>query len=319
MSRTLRIVARLHGYVPVHGAGAEWMLHPMLAALAAHGHDVEVRLTHQPAGRRHPWVMDGVRVLLPSGGIQPRPDVLVSHLENVRTTAAAARGQGIPYVVVMHNTHAQTLRDLEFANPALTVVNSEWMALRMPGDCLVIHPPVDRAIYATEPGTAVTIINLTAGKGAHLFWKVARMMPRTEFLAVEGAYGEQIVPDGGLPNVTVLDAMDGRMMRDEVYARTRILLVPSDYESWGRVATEAMCSGIPVIAHKAEGGLAENLGDAAIWADRADPAAWVAQIRRLAKPAEWEAASEAARKRSAELDPAGDLERWCAAVEALVP
>jgi Glycosyl transferases group 1 len=248
-----------------------------------------------------------------------RPDVLISHLENVRITAAAARGHGVPMVVVMHNSHRQTLADLEFAAPALTVANSQWMALRIPRDCLVVRPPVDPVLYTATPGSAVTLINLTAGKGGHLFWTIARKMPGTEFLGVEGAYGEQVIPVQGLPNVTVLDAMDGRLMRDEVYARTRILLVPSDYESWGRAATEAMCSGIPVIAHRAEGALAENLGDAAIWADRHDPEAWVEQIRRLASPAAWEAASEAARKRSAELDPAGELERWCEAVEALKP
>ena len=29
--------------------------------------------------------------------------------------------------------------------------------------------------------------------------------------------------------------------------------MPSDYESWGRTATEAMCSGIPVICSEANG------------------------------------------------------------------
>lgn len=315
----MRIVARLHGFPPAHNAGAEHMLAPMLTALAARGHTAEVHLSQPPTGRRHPWTLDGVRVFLPGTASRARPDVLVSHLENVRVTAAAARGQGIPLVIVLQNSHARTLADLEFAAPALTVANSQWMALRIPRDCLVVRPPVDPALYATTPGTAVTLINLTGAKGGHLFWAIARKMPGTEFLGVEGAYGEQVIPVGGLPNVTVLDAMDGRLMRDEVYARTRILLVPSDYESWSRSATEAMCSGIPVIAHKAEGALAENLGDAAIWADRDDLDAWAAEIRRLSDPAAWEAASEAACKRSAELDPAGELERWCAAVEALVP
>jgi glycosyltransferase involved in cell wall biosynthesis len=161
------------------------------------------------------------------------------------------------------------------------------------------------------------MVSLTATKGSGVFWECAERLPDTGFLGVRGSYGYQVVPDEIPPNVTLLDCMDGRRMRDEVYAETRILLVPSDYESWGRVATEAMCSGIPVIANPAEGALAENLGDAAIWADRDKPEEWVAQIRRLAKPAAWEKASEAASKRYAELDPVGDLERWCAAVEAL--
>jgi glycosyltransferase involved in cell wall biosynthesis len=200
-------------------------------------------------------------------------------------------------------------------------LNSEWMAAHLghPQHSIVVRPPVDPAAYETTPGDLVTQISLTEGKGGHLFWAVAKALPGTSFLAVRGSYGDQILPDPVPANVTVTGPFDGRRMREQVYARTRILLVPSDYESWGRVATEAMCSGIPVIAHRAEGGLAENLGDAAIWADRGDPGTWVQEIQRLSKRAAWNKASEACRKRSAELDPSGDLERWCDAVEALVP
>jgi glycosyltransferase involved in cell wall biosynthesis len=222
---------------------------------------------------------------------------------------------------MLTNTHEATQADLNYAAPSLLVLNSEWMAdhLGHPQRSIIVRPPVDPALYETTPGDLVTQISLTEGKGGHLFWALARAMSGTRFLAVLGSYGDQLMPTPVPPNVTVAGPFDGRRMRDQVYARTRILLVPSDYESWGRVATEAMCSGIPVIAHRAQGGLAENLGDAAIWADRDDPGTWVREITRLGKRAAWEKASEASRKRSAELDPAADLERWVEAVEALVP
>jgi glycosyltransferase involved in cell wall biosynthesis len=316
----MRITARVHAYPPASNAGAEWMLAPMLSALAARGHQVEVHLSNGVPGVREPWDLDGVRVM-PPGTVAagPRPDVYVTHLDNTRRTAAAARGRGVPLVVVQHNTHDLARQDLAVARPSLLVLNSEWMAAELgyQGRSIVVRPPVLREDYETVPGTAVTLINLTSGKGGPLLWDLAARMPGTEFLAVKGSYGEQAVPDPVPPNVTVLDTVDGRLMRDQVYARTRILLVPSDYESWGRVATEAMCSGIPVIAHKAAGALTENLGDAAIWADRDDPAEWEAQITLLSDPAQWEAASEACRERAAELDPAADLEQWCDAVEAL--
>jgi hypothetical protein len=283
---------------------------------------VEVHLTQVPATGMHPWVIDGICVLPPgTWNVLPRPDAYVTHLENVPPVAASARGYGVPLIVVQHNTLLRAVAELEAASPALTVLNSAWMAGRItpPGASVTVRPPVDPVAYRTEPGTAVTLINMAGCKGGELFWQLARAMPDVEFLGVQGAYGEQVTGPDGLPNVTVLDQVDGRRMRDEVYARTRILLVPSDYESWGRVATEAMCSGIPVIAHRAEGALAENLGDAAVWADRDDPQSWVRQIRRLAKPAAWQKASAAGRDRFAELDPAGELKQWCEAVEALVP
>ena len=49
-----------------------------------------------------------------------------------------------------------------------------------------------------------------------------------------------------------------------LYAATRVLLAPSLwYESWGRVATEAVINGIPVLASRS-GGLPEAVGEGGI-------------------------------------------------------
>ena len=49
-----------------------------------------------------------------------------------------------------------------------------------------------------------------------------------------------------------------------IYANARILLAPSMWEeSWGRVVTEAHCSGIPVLASR-RGGLPESVGPGGI-------------------------------------------------------
>lgn len=102
-----------------------------------------------------------------------------------------------------------------------------------------------------------------------------------------------------------------------VWAQTRILLMPSAFETWGMVGVEAMCSGIPVIAHPTTG-LRESLGDAGIFADRNNPAEWVDAIRRLDDPAAYRAASERAFARVRQLDPRKSLRRFARAVEALV-
>src|SRR5690606_19301196 len=112
---------------------------------------------------------------------------------------------------------------------------------------VVVRPPVAAAEYATEPGDHVTIVNLFPNKGSALFWRLAERMPDVPFLAVRGGYGHQDIRR--VPNVEVVPHLPCHRMRDEVYARTKILLMPSEYESWGRVGVEAMCSGIPVIAH----------------------------------------------------------------------
>src|SRR5690606_37440896 len=106
------------------------------------------------------------------------------------------------------------------------------------------------------------------------------------------------------------------ILRDQVYARTRVLLVPSRMESWGRVVVEALASGIPVVAAPTPG-LVESLADAGVFCEAGDVDAWEASLRKLDDPAEWSAASERALHRSKELDPSADLAAWVEAIESL--
>src|SRR5207253_7079226 len=68
----------------------------------------------------------------------------------------------------------------------------------------------------------------------------------------------------------------------KIYGKSKILLTPSLWEeAYGRVATEAQLSGIPVIA-SARGGLPEAVGPGGLLIDPDGPIdAWVAAIRRL--------------------------------------
>jgi len=65
-----------------------------------------------------------------------------------------------------------------------------------------------------------------------------------------------------------------------VLRQAHIVLMPSNYESYGRVAVEAACAGIPAIVHPTEG-LLEALGEAGIYCDRDDIPAWKAEIDKL--------------------------------------
>lgn len=328
----MKIVARLHAYPPGHNAGGEWMVHSMLRALVARGHDVSVWISRY-SQVTDPYELDGVRVVplqarLDFGKAVRVADVMLSHLENVPSTAALARGYGKRLVVVCHNTFTPTFRNMASGSTALAVYNSQWMAAEAelfyadypkgvrPDREIVVRPPVHAADYATTPGDRFTLINCSPEKGSGTLEALAERMPEAGFLAVTGAYGLQQVP--ALPNVEVVEHVHGYEMRERVYARTRVLLVPSVYESWGRVAVEAIASGIPVVAHPTPG-LCEALGDAGIFVDRYDTDGWEAVLHKLQDDAEWKLASKRALARSAELDPATDLAAWCEAVEALTP
>lgn len=329
-AKPLQIVARVHAMPPEHNAGAEHMLVSMLRPLVERGHDVSVWLSrYGKAGKEYEY--RGIRVVplesrLDFATAVRRADVLLAHLETVPSTASLARGYGKKLVVVCHNTHRPTFRDMAAGGTSLAVYNSQWMAREAelffaeypkstrPGQSLIVRPPVFADDYRTKPGKAITLINCNPEKGGKVLQKLAERMPDQQFLAVKGAYGEQILPN--LPNVEVVEHVRGEDMREQVYARTRVLLMPSSYESWGRAGCEALASGIPVVAHPTPG-LCESLGEAGIFVDRGDVPGYEAVLRKLLTAAEYRLASKRARARSVELDPAADLAAWCSAVEGL--
>jgi glycosyltransferase involved in cell wall biosynthesis len=326
----LQIVARVHAMPPEHNAGAEHMLVSMLRPLVERGHDVSVWLSRYGKAREI-YEYRGIRVVplesrLDFAAAVRKASVLVSHLECVPSTAALTRGYSKPLAVICHNTHRPTFRNMAAGGTALAVYNSQWMQREAelffaeypkgvrPGAELVVRPPVFAEDYAAKPGKKVTLVNCNPEKGGRVLEALARRMPDVAFMAVRGAYGEQVLPD--LPNVEVVEHIDGQDMRERVYGRTKVLLMPSSYESWGRAGVEALASGIPVVAHPTPG-LCESLGEAGVFVDRNDIGGYEAVLRKLLAPAEYRLASKRAKARSAELDPRRELASWCDAVEAL--
>ncbi len=312
----LSVAAVLHKYPPGHGAGAEWMAHSLLRDLLARGHKVDVFLKRS---RTLPLVdeVDGVKVQWFQGPEQIRradPDVVLTHLDMTRDAVNAARHAGAPIVHLLHNHRQLTHHRVRPVDAHLAIANSRWIRekyAQWAGPVAVIHPPVDIADYVTEQRESmVTLMNLSAAKGGHLFWKLAELMPHREFLAVKGAYATQVIPRRIPDNVCLIENTPN--VRDKVYARTKILLMPSIYESWGRCAVEAACSGIPTICHPTPG-LLESMDAAAVYADCEGPAdLWAEKIDLLMDdPEEYARWSGAAYARARELDPKlGDYDRF---------
>ena len=315
----MRVLAMLGSYPPEQSIGSWVVTHTLLRALIARGHEADVVLTDS---RGAPYELEGVRVWPHTGKADPirhlpDTDLIICHAGAASRPSALGKLWGIPVVTHVHSMTAQTASALRAWPAALTVFNSETMAAELAefaGRSMVVRPPVTRAEYATTPGEHITLINLSEDKGAEVFYSLAERFSDRRFLGVQGGYGVQVVDD--LANVELIDHMPPDRMRDEVYARTRILLMPSVRESWGRVAVEAMSSGIPVIAHPTNG-LREALGDAGIFVDRDDLDGWEAALRKLLDGRRWRAASKRAHARAAELDPQAEVDAWCAAIEQL--
>lgn len=240
-------------------------------------------------------------------------DVLVCHAGDDGRASTAALAAGVPVVRMVHGTAGRVSLD----GASLVVCNSQATAKQIgwDGPQVVCRPPVNSTEFCTVPGDRVTLVNLSEAKGGAVFWALADSMPDLGFLGVRGGYGAQVMRNHR-PNVEIV-RRPTEDMRDDVYSRTRVLLMPSAFETWGMVGIEAMCSGIPVIAHPTPG-LTESLGDAGIFVDRTDIDRWEREIRRLQDPDEWATASALALARSEELAAMHDPAVFAEAIEALV-
>lgn len=154
----------------------------------------------------------------------------------------------------------------------------------------VIRPIMHRdKITINEPfkGDCITLVNANQNKGVHVFLEVAKRMPQRKFLGVLPYYGEKHIPFSP-PNVRWVPFDDD--IRN-ILKQTHILMFSSYYESFGRIAVEAMINGIPVLYSKpnpnsvyaggSTEGVAEWIGDAAIQVERENYDDWVKEIKEL--------------------------------------
>ena len=87
-----------------------------------------------------------------------------------------------------------------------------------------------------------------------------------------------------------------------MYQESKIVIMPSKSETWGRVAVEAMASGTPVIVSRSPG-LLECVGKSANSCDRNDVSCWIEKIQTLTKsPQAYAEASQKSLDRVNELD-----------------
>lgn len=302
----MRILWHVRFYPPGSNTGADWYAHELNKFFVSRGHEVRVMMGKEAK----PYNLDGVEIL-------PEPydywnhirwaDVIFTQLDFTSKTLQMVQ---IPKSVfwIMHNTFGYSSVRRE-SHKAIVVYNS-YAAMKQisyPNRNLVLQPPVNperfKNVSCGNSSTGkITLINLSKKKGADLFYKLAEMMPDVQFLGVKGSphyYSEQVIKN--LPNVEIMEHTPDIT---KVYEKTRILLMPSPYESWGRTATEAAICGIPVICTPTFG-LMENMGDAGIYCKEDNITEWIKAMKKLTGKKEYDEASAKVKKRAAKIcDPA---------------
>ena len=312
-----------HMAAPIHNAGGETTVQAAFRALVSRGHEVKVICKpHSDERQFADYIFEGVQVFrCPTRNDQEwirdfaheyDPDLLLTHLDLTPQAMQLALDIKRPLAHFVHNTMQFDFHRVTPFKCQLAIFNSQWVAeaQEWKGPQIVVHPIVEPDRYRCEKGNKITLVNPTPGKGADTFYGLAKALPDYEFLCVKSVYGEQIA----VPNISPhlhpnVETMEHTPDIREALCKTKVLLMPSNYESYGRMAIEAACCGIPTIAHPTPG-LKESLGEAGIFCDRDDIPAWKAAIERLySDEVYYRKRSDLALELANSLDPEGEFDR----------
>jgi glycosyltransferase involved in cell wall biosynthesis len=285
------VVWPMNAYVPNMTAGGEITCHETNKQLIADGINVTVIVKN--------WVVpgqDGVRILASEDNTyDAKPEAVEAFkrasaicIQNLDMSygMSLCRKYRKPAVFFIHATSVGK-EFLGYAGgwPTFVVYNSWSMKADIAANykSYIVKPWIDMRRFLKISGANdmnskhyVTLINLNKSKGGQLLVDLAKEMPDVQFLGVEGGYGDQ-VRDTSLRNLTYMSKTD---KIEEVYKKSKIVIMPSDLETWGRVAIEAMAASTPVIINDVEG-MREATGGAALVARRDDIGEWKRAIRSL--------------------------------------
>jgi glycosyltransferase involved in cell wall biosynthesis len=310
-----RSVMLLHAYVPFWNAGSEVCAHTVNKTLAQKGHEVWVGVPGYPNR-----VYEGVhmfdlndRTLLHS---------LMKHTHAIGTHSFRSRcmnlsrAYGSAFIDWFHGgtyTSNANKEGIPKQDPRHWGVFNSNSLMESFNDVSenrihILRPPVDWREYEVQKPNPryITLSNLNENKGGQILIQIAKSAPELDFLGVRGSYWKQI-EDHTVENITYIN---NTPRIKEVYAVTKILIMPSKDETWGRTAVEAMSSGIPVVAAPTPG-LRECCEDAALFVERNDIKEWVRLIRRLSTDkAFYDEYANRGKARAKQLEPTHDLEMF---------
>lgn len=274
----MSIVGISHGYPPLWNMGGEVSLHRTLKAARGDKHVLTNTDQEYTFDNVKVHKIDAINVLdirtdsVPIAKQLVDLDAKVVIAQNELSLAAvkASSSIGTISIVSVHTPPiygrnlAQALYQADYG-----IYNTRTSAIQWgEPNALVIHPPISPLpTNRFTDGDAYTVLSSLKNKGVEIVLGLAKIYKDKRFIIVRSpAERTHGIPDleervKQLPNVE----LHPRVSPDEVkkyYKQTRILLVPSRYETYGMSAIEAAGYGIPTI-HVDTPHVREGIGEAA--------------------------------------------------------
>lgn len=272
-----RVVAVTHGYPPGWNMGGEVALHRLLEALPADRYD-KVVLTNT----QYPYNLGSSFVLklnAPTTFADPsisgselasqllwnhspaireqlatlKPDLVIVQNELSLATVEACNSLGVPSLISVHTPpkYGAGVREAVFGAD-YRIFNTQTSATEwgFPSS-LVVHPAVSHlpTSYELPQGAHYTLLSSLGHKGVGVVAKVAAKLPDRQFLVVRSPATamERLDLVEGVPNISVKPRVHPEEVPYHYFSKTRILLVPGRYETYGMSAIEAAGYGIPSV------------------------------------------------------------------------
>lgn len=282
----MKVVFFVHAWAGTHNSGAEWTVQHYAKFLHQKGCSIEVILPENqiyPDGDKFSFIKFVTGYYSNDFFLAlQNADVIFTHLDSTGVAINWARHYKKHLVFLSHNDHdyrvvrARPLNISVVYNNKANQKNVSGGAY--PNPSIVCKPPIfaDDVKYNRKHGQNVTLINCNENKGGKILVELAKRLPKIKFLGVLGSYGEQIIDDTYKNLKYVAQTPDVHL----IYGKSNIVLMPSDYESYGRVALEAAINRLPVICTPTDG-LKECLGAAGLYFDRNDIDGMAKKIEEL--------------------------------------
>jgi len=323
------VIATNHTYPPQRVGGSESSMHGICVALCKQGFDVAVLAkwsVRQPsawtyfrsaAGQPHfrlvrddPFGYPVYRARDPATAITELvndlgPDIAVVNSGQPMRLAQQFTSLGVPTIVYFRDTLFQDLGGpVRQSSNLQFVTTSQALAQRVEQKFgvrpICIPPIIVPELYQVEPTRRnVTFVCPVPAKGLDIALKLATQRPDVPFVFQESW---PINMARRFVRYLQIRQYENVVLRSQtqdmrtVYREAKVALIPSpSFEGWGRVASEAQVSAIPVLASNV-GGLPEAVGDGGILVDpSSDIGTWASALARLwDDPAEYDRISDLA-------------------------